>query len=288
MPDLGHEPTFGVFLPNPVSQTATVIRLAHLAEQHGLDLLGVQDHPYNPDLLETWTLLSHLAGSTGSIRLFPDVACVPLRPPAMLARAAASLDLLSGGRVELGVGAGAFVDPIASMGGPALTAGQAVDALEEAIGIIRRLWTSDDDVSFDGRFHRVIDLPPGPRPAHDIGIWVGGHRPRMLRLVARLADGWVPSQAYVPRHRVVELAAQLDDLAIDAGRSPADIVRVYNVNGRFGDERSGLPERAADGVGGAAHRSRPRVRVLHLRALRLRRHHLRHRAFRRRGGPRRA
>ncbi len=240
MPDLGHEPTFGVFLPNPVSQTATVIRLAHLAEQHGLDLLGVQDHPYNPDLLETWTLLSHLAGSTGSIRLFPDVACVPLRPPAMLARAAASLDLLSGGRVELGVGAGAFVDPIASMGGPALTAGQAVDALEEAIGIIRRLWTSDDDVSFDGRFHRVIDLPPGPRPAHDIGIWVGGHRPRMLRLVARLADGWVPSQAYVPRHRVVELAAQLDDLAIDAGRSPADIVRVYNVNGRFGDERRGF------------------------------------------------
>ena len=61
MPDLGHELTFGLFLPNPASQAATVVRLAQIAEQSGLDLIGVQDHPYNPDLLDTWTLLSHLA-----------------------------------------------------------------------------------------------------------------------------------------------------------------------------------------------------------------------------------
>ena len=72
--------SFGLFLPNPVSQAATVVRLAHLAEQHGLDLIGVQDHPYNPELLDAWTLLAHVAGSTGSIRLLPDVACTPLRP----------------------------------------------------------------------------------------------------------------------------------------------------------------------------------------------------------------
>ena len=240
MPDLGHEPTFGIFLPNPVSQSATVVRLAHLAEQHGLDLLGVQDHPYSADLLETWTLLAHLAGSTGSIRLFPDVACVPLRPPAMLARAAATLDVLSGGRVELGVGAGAFTEPIVAMGGPTLTPGESVDALAEAIRIIRMLWSADDEVSFDGRFHRVADLAPGPRPAHDIGVWIGGHRPRMLRLVAQLGDGWVPSQAYVPRHRATALAVELDRLAEDAGRSPSDIVRIYNVNGRFAQERRGF------------------------------------------------
>ena len=106
MPDLGHELAFGLFLPNPASQAATVVRLAQVAEQQGLDLIGIQDHPYNPDLLDTWTLLSHLAAATTTIRLFPDVACVPLRPPAVLARSVASLDLLTDGRVELGLGAG--------------------------------------------------------------------------------------------------------------------------------------------------------------------------------------
>jgi hypothetical protein len=75
MPDLGHELSFGVLLPFPVSQAATVVRLAQLAEDQGLDLIGIQDHPYNPDLLDTWTLPSHLAGATNPIRLFPDVAC---------------------------------------------------------------------------------------------------------------------------------------------------------------------------------------------------------------------
>jgi alkanesulfonate monooxygenase SsuD/methylene tetrahydromethanopterin reductase-like flavin-dependent oxidoreductase (luciferase family) len=130
MPDLGHELAFGLFLPNPASQAATVVRLAQVAEQQGLDLIGIQDHPYNPDLLDTWTLLSHLAAATTTIRLFPDVACVPLRPPAVLARSVASLDLLTDGRVELGLGAGYFLDPIARLGGPALTRGQAVTALE--------------------------------------------------------------------------------------------------------------------------------------------------------------
>ena len=240
MPDLGHELTFGVFLPNPASQAATVVRLAQLAEQRGLDLIGIQDHPYNPDLLDTWTLLAHLAAATDSIRLFPDVACLPLRPAAVLARAAASLDLLSDGRVELGLGAGYFLDPIAGMGGPRLTTGESVDALEEAIGVIRAIWTSDAPITRPGRFHHLERAAPGPTPAHDIGIWVGSYKSRMLALTARLADGWVPSQAYASPTETERLSERLDVLALDAGREPADILRIYNVNGRFAPNGRGF------------------------------------------------
>jgi alkanesulfonate monooxygenase SsuD/methylene tetrahydromethanopterin reductase-like flavin-dependent oxidoreductase (luciferase family) len=233
MPDLGHELTFGIFLPNPASQAATVVRIAQLAEKGGLDLIGIQDHPYNPDLLDTWTLLAHLAAATETIRLFPDVACLPLRPPAVLARSAASLDLLSGGRVELGLGAGSFLDPIAGMGGPRYTAGDSVDALEEAIGVIRAIWSAPGPITLPGRFHRLEHAAPGPAPAHDIGIWVGSYQRRMLSLTARLADGWVPSQAYAQPEETAVLNKRIDEMAIDAGRRATDIVRVYNVNGRF-------------------------------------------------------
>ena len=240
MPDLGHELTFGVFLPNPASQAATVVRLAVLAEQRGLDLVGVQDHPYNADLLDTWTLLSHLAAATETIRLFPDVACLPLRPAAVLARSAASLDLLTNGRVEIGLGAGYLLDPIAGMGGPRLTRGESVDALHEAIAVMRAIWTADDPITLPGRFHHLENAQPGPRPVHDIGIWVGSYQRRMLALTAELADGWIPSQAYASPEETAKLNIRLDQLATDAGRQPADIVRIYNVNGRFAPNGRGF------------------------------------------------
>jgi alkanesulfonate monooxygenase SsuD/methylene tetrahydromethanopterin reductase-like flavin-dependent oxidoreductase (luciferase family) len=240
VPDLGHPLHFGVFLPNTVHRPAGVVRLAQLAEQRGLDLVGVQDHPYNPDLLDCWTLLSYLSGATNRIRLFPDVACLPLRPPAMLARAAAGLDLLSGGRVELGLGAGYFLDPIAGMGGPVLTRGEAVDALEEGIGVIRAIWSGAGPVTADGPFYPLTAAASGPAPAHDIGIWVGSYGPRMLSLTARLADGWVPSQAYADPARTAGLNQRIDALAVDAGRTPVDIERIYNVNGLFSARGKGF------------------------------------------------
>ncbi len=100
------ETKFGYFLiPNvedPLIETAKTV------ERLGLDYVAVQDHPYQRRFVDTWTLLSMIAASTERIGLFPDVASLPLRPPAVLAKAAASLDVLSGGRVELGLGAGAF------------------------------------------------------------------------------------------------------------------------------------------------------------------------------------
>ena len=139
MPDLGHDLLFGCFIPPVAQQADSVLELARLAEGAGLDLVTVQDHPYQPAFLDTWTLLSVIGARTTSVRLALNVANLPLRPPAVLARAAASLDILSGGRVELGLGAGAFWDAIEAMGGRRLTAGQAVTALSKAIDVIREV-----------------------------------------------------------------------------------------------------------------------------------------------------
>ena len=109
------------------------------ADRAGLDLVGVQDHPYQRRFFDTWTLLAYVAARTERITLLPDVINLPLRQPAVLAKAAASLDLLSGGRVELGLGAGAFWEGVEAMGGPRRTPGESVEALEEAMQIMRVL-----------------------------------------------------------------------------------------------------------------------------------------------------
>src|ERR1044071_5398831 len=128
MPDYGHELEFGVFLPPAADQAGETIRLAQAADETGLELVSVQDHPYNATHADAWTLLTVIAAATTRVRVFPNVANLPLRPPAVLARRAAPLDVISGGRVELGLGAGAFWDAIAAMGGPRRTPAESVDA----------------------------------------------------------------------------------------------------------------------------------------------------------------
>ncbi|MGW4470140.1 LLM class flavin-dependent oxidoreductase [Nonomuraea sp. NPDC004354] len=233
MTDFRHDLWFGAFLTPAAKDVHPLTRQAMLAEDAGLDIIGVQDHPYQPSFLDTWTLLSVLAARTQHIRFFPDVANLPLRPPAVLARAAASLDILSGGRVELGVGSGAFRDGVAAMGGPRRTPAEAVAALEEAIEVMRALWTPGGPASFDGAHYRLDGAAPGPFPPHRIGVWVGAYRRRMLELTGRTADGWVPSSAYAPPAELAAMSAIVDRAAADAGRDPALIRRVYNINGRF-------------------------------------------------------
>ena len=140
MPDAGLPVRYGWFLVPDAADPRSLVRDARLAERAGLDLIGIQDHPYQRRYFDTFTLLAALATATERVGLFPDVACLPLRHPAMLAKAAASIDLLSDGRFELGLGAGAFWDAIVAMGGPRRTPGEAVDALEEAIAVLRLLW----------------------------------------------------------------------------------------------------------------------------------------------------
>jgi alkanesulfonate monooxygenase SsuD/methylene tetrahydromethanopterin reductase-like flavin-dependent oxidoreductase (luciferase family) len=206
----------------------TAVDVALAADAAGLDLIGVQDHPYQRRFLDTWTLLSYLAARTENIALVPDVASLPLRPPAVLAKAAASLDRLSNGRVELGLGAGAFWDPIEAMGGKRRTPGESVDALEEAIKVIRAWWAGEGRV--DGEHYRLSGAKPGPPPAHDIGIWVGAYKPRMLDLTGRLGDGWLPSMGYLDLDDAAKSHRAIDEAAKRANRDPTDIRRVLNAN----------------------------------------------------------
>jgi alkanesulfonate monooxygenase SsuD/methylene tetrahydromethanopterin reductase-like flavin-dependent oxidoreductase (luciferase family) len=125
-----------------------------------------------------------IAARTSRVGLFPDVACLPLRPPAVLAKAAASLDVLSGGRVELGLGAGAFWDAVAGYVGRR-GPGESLAALAEAIQVIRQVWSGERNLRFEGEYHRV-------------------------------ADGWIPSlQGELPRRR--EMSERLDALIAEAG-----------------------------------------------------------------------
>src|SRR6266851_3044719 len=179
--DYGRPIQFGYFILPDATQPLRALEQAVRADAAGIDLIGIQDHPYQHRFHDTWTLLTAIAARTKRVTVFPDVANLPLRPPAMLAKAAASLDLLSNGRVELGLGAGGFWPAIKAMGGPARTAGESVSALEEAIEVIRLFWTGGRGLKFDGRFYQLAGLNAGPVPAHAIGIWLGAYRPRMRR-----------------------------------------------------------------------------------------------------------
>lgn len=241
MTDYGHDLLFGTFLTPTNTAPERVVALAQATEAAGLDLVTFQDHPYQPAFLDTWTLLSYVAARTERVRLAPNVANVPLRPPAVLARAAASLDLLSGGRVELGLGAGGFWDAIAAMGGARLTPGQSVDALSEAIDVMRGIWDTStrERLVVDGTYHRLDGAKRGPAPAHDIGLWIGAYRPRMLRLTGRKGDGWLPSLSYLDSlQQLSDANALIDEAAADAGRDPRAVRRLLNLGGRLTSQRS--------------------------------------------------
>ncbi|HEY2771057.1 MAG TPA: LLM class flavin-dependent oxidoreductase [Solirubrobacteraceae bacterium] len=233
-----HPSEFGVFLIPEAEDAGRTARRAQLAEELGLDLIGVQDHPYQRRFLDTFSLLAYIAAVTNTIRLVPDVANLPLRPPALLAKLAATIDVLSQGRFELGLGAGAFWDGIAAMGGPRRTPKESVDALEEGIEIIRLIWSGQSPVAFEGEHYTVKGLKPGPAPDHPIGIWLGAYGPRMVRLVGSAADGWLPSVPRLPLEEVPARQQAIDEAARRAGRDPSDIRRVANVHGVITSEGS--------------------------------------------------
>jgi alkanesulfonate monooxygenase SsuD/methylene tetrahydromethanopterin reductase-like flavin-dependent oxidoreductase (luciferase family) len=226
---------FGANIDPSASALPESREIARAADELGFEFVGIQDHPYQERFLDTWMLIATLLAETERVRFFPNVANLPLRGPAMIAKQAATLDVLSGGRFELGLGAGAFWQGIEAMGGPARSPGEAVKALEEAVGIIRAFWRADAPVRSDGRFYAVKGLKPGPVPAHPIQLWIGAYRPRMLALTGRLADGWIPSLGYLPPEQVPAARARVDVAAREAGRDPRDIRHLYNVSGTITD-----------------------------------------------------
>jgi len=231
MPDYGHPLRFGSFITPVNAPPQQAVALARLSEELGLDLVTFQDHPYQAAFHDTWTLLSWVAARTERIAFSGNVLNLPLRPPAVLARAAASLDLLSDGRLALGLGAGGFWGPIAAMGGPERTPGEAVTALDEAIDIIHGIWDAGEraPLRVHGEHYRVDGAKRGPRPAHDIPIWIGAYKPRMLALTGRKADGWLPSLPYLQAGDLARGNEAIDRAATEAGRDPREITRLLNL-----------------------------------------------------------
>jgi FAD/FMN-containing dehydrogenase len=231
----GHPLQFGTFI-TPLSNTPeTAVALARRSEALGYDLVTFQDHPYQPAFLDTWTLLSWVASQTERVHIAANVLNVPLRSPVVLARAAASLDLLSSGRLDLALGAGAFWDAIEAMGGRRLTPGEAVNALSEAIDVMRGVLDAGNGtpLSFAGDYHHLNGAQRGPMPSHNIPIWVGALKPRMLRLIGHKADGWLPSLVYLKPGEFRAGNKIIDEAALEAGREPREIRRLVNIFGQF-------------------------------------------------------
>lgn len=239
MSDYGHDLHFGTFITPLSHEPEGVVARVEATERAGLDLVTFMDHPYQPAFLDTWTLLSYVAARTERIHLSGYVLNLPSRLPSVLARAAASLDRLSGGRVELAIGPGDTyaADAVAANGGARRSGSESVAALSEAIDIIRGIWDTDASggVQVDGDYYQVVGAERGPRPAHDIGIWVPAAGPRMRQLVGAKADGWIAGGAWMSDvDREVSAANRaVDEAAAVAGRDPGEIRRIWDFHGSF-------------------------------------------------------
>jgi alkanesulfonate monooxygenase SsuD/methylene tetrahydromethanopterin reductase-like flavin-dependent oxidoreductase (luciferase family) len=192
----------------------------------------------NGAALEAWTLLASLAAQTTRLRLGIMVTSNRLRPPAVLAKMAATVDIIAGGRLQFGIGAGgsAVTDPVGlqmvhreydAYGIDVVAPGQAVGALGEACALIKRLWTEDEPFDFDGRHYRlkgaICEPKPVQRPGPPMLIGASGER-TALRVVAEYADIWnCPTRGDLDEFR--RKSAVLDEHCGTIGRDPATIVR---------------------------------------------------------------
>ena len=231
-----HRPvSFGYFLvPNAASP---LIATAQRVERLGLDYVGIQDHPYQRNFADTWSLMAMIAASTTTLRIFPDVANLPLRPPAVMAKAAATIDLLSGGRFELGLGAGGFWDAIEAYGGPRRgPARRSARSRRPSRSFAR----SGAGSAICASKAATIGWPApqsGPVPPHEIGIWLGVYGPRALELTGRAADGWIPSFRG-DIGQIAQMSSRLDDAVAAAGLLLGAVRRVLNVSGTVTDGSS--------------------------------------------------
>ncbi|MGA7671249.1 MAG: LLM class flavin-dependent oxidoreductase [Nitrolancea sp.] len=225
------QPLFGINIDPGTTEPDDALARAALADREGIDLALIQDHPYIDRFFDTWMLLATVAAHTEHVHVGTNVSPIALRPPAMIAKAAASLDVLSGGRVELGIGTGGFAQGIASFGGELPGQSDIVPAFDEAVRIIRGLWQSEGGFRFEGDYYSFKGTRFGPPPAHPIRIWIGATKPRMLRLTGRLGDGVSVSNSYVPESALPEVNRNIDDGAAHVGRKPEEIRRLYNLMG---------------------------------------------------------
>jgi probable F420-dependent oxidoreductase len=243
--------------------------MARVAEEVGFDSIWVGDHLlYRGDgrpergPWDCWTLLAALAAATERVELGPLVASTAFHPPGLLARAAAAVDEISGGRLILGLGAGWNETEFRAFG---LPFDRPVARFEEAFGLVRRL-LSGERVSFEGSFHRLDDAVLLPPPARRPPLMVGSVGPRMLRIALPHVDAWNCwySQYGNTPDGFAELNRRVDEAAADAGRDPRAIRRsACTLVLVDPDSRERPLDPAAPPVDG----SRPEPLAGHLRAL---------------------
>jgi alkanesulfonate monooxygenase SsuD/methylene tetrahydromethanopterin reductase-like flavin-dependent oxidoreductase (luciferase family) len=237
--------SFGVNVPTSAGPGDDPAGLAQEAERLGFDFVSAADHPCGRDpSYETPTMLTWIAARTSRIKVASRVLAVPFRRPAMVAKLAASLDQLAGGRFILGLGAGYSDEEIAALGGPELSPADKVDGLAEAIQVIRGGWTCSG-YTWHGRHHSVRDLELEPKPSRPIPIWLGTFGPRALAVTGRLADGWIPSLGYRPVGEFPAMRRRIDAAAEAAGRRPADIGGVLNLSIRIDPDAGPRPDLVA-------------------------------------------
>jgi alkanesulfonate monooxygenase SsuD/methylene tetrahydromethanopterin reductase-like flavin-dependent oxidoreductase (luciferase family) len=225
---------FGISVTPYAENYEEIVNQVLTAERVGLDVVGIQDHPYQRRFLDTFALIANLLALTERISFFPDVTSLPMRPPAMIAKAAVSMDVMSGGRFELGLGAGGFWDAIEGMGGQVRARGERLPALDEALTIIRGALDVGPErrvVRSAGPHYPAHSYPPGPPPPHRVEIWVGAMSPGALRLIGRKADGWVAGGGISRASDFPILMTQIDEAATAAGRDPHAIRRIVNLSG---------------------------------------------------------
>jgi alkanesulfonate monooxygenase SsuD/methylene tetrahydromethanopterin reductase-like flavin-dependent oxidoreductase (luciferase family) len=216
--------------------------LAALAETLGLHYVGIQDHDDDADRHDIWTLLTAIGTATSRISLIAKGDDLPLRPPTLLAKAAASLDLLIGGRVELDLGARSFLAALTDPESEGRSDQEALAALEEALQVMRFVWSGERPIDFAGNFYPLTDAELGLTPARRIGIWLGVSEPHALALVGRLADGWIPDPyPLMQPHELASLSESLDNAAALAGREPSDLQRIWRITGIIANEESSTP-----------------------------------------------
>ena len=202
---------------------------AKTAEALGFDFVSAADHPAAArSSYEAWTLLTWIAAATSRIKVATRVLGVPDRAPALVAKMAATLDRLSGGRLILGLGGGYSDDEFRAFGLGVPTSAEKVTGMDEAIRIMRGLW-QQPRLTFTGERYRVEDAVLEPKPAHRIPIWLGTYGPRALRVTGELADGWIPSLGFAPPDQVPALLDRIRTAAAAAGRDPDEITLAYNI-----------------------------------------------------------
>ncbi len=227
---------FGVNVTTTAAAGDNPIAAAMRAEALGYDFISANDHPCGTrPSYETWTMLSWIAAKTTRIKVATRVLGVPFRAPAMVAKMAETLDRLSGGRLILGLGAGGSDDEFRAFGLRVASPKEKIEGLEEAVTIIRGLWTSRA-FSFTGKHHHTDAADIEPKPEHEIPIWLGTFGKHSLEVTGRVGDGWIPTLEMAPPETIPGMRDRIFDAAVAAGRDPEQLTLAYNMEFRVGKE----------------------------------------------------